>query len=104
MTPFFQLQRLDDLCEFPYTVIEPFHSVNWNDYLYSVTACCGFLESREIRVGVHLLTPAIEIEDTSLSLHYKIVFSSPQEFETKSGVELDCSLEVRDVKLNIDIR
>src|SRR5438876_1695637 len=104
MTPFFQLQRLDDLCEFPYTVIETFHSVDWNDYLYSETTFCGFFESPEVGVGVHFLTAAIEIEDTSLSLHHKIVFSSPQELETESRVELDCSLEVRDVKLNIDIR
>jgi hypothetical protein len=75
---------LDDLCEFPYAVIEAFHSVNWNDYFDPVTTLRGFLESPEVRVGVHLLIAAIEIEDTSLSLHYEIVFGTPQELETES--------------------
>src|SRR5712692_2833393 len=83
-TPFFQLQRLDDLCEFPYAVIDAFHSVNWNYYLDPVATFCGLLESPEVRVGVHFLIAPIEIDDTSLSLHYKIVFGPPKEFETQS--------------------
>ena len=55
-------------------------------------------------MGVYLLTAAVEIQHTSLSPHNKIVLGSPQELETESRVELDCLLEVRDVKLNIDIR
>src|SRR5207245_11131701 len=102
--PFLQLQRLDDLCEFPYAVIDAFHSVNWNNYLHAVATFCGLLEPAEVRVGVHFLTAAVEIEDTSLSLHHEIVFGTPQYFETESSVELGCSPEVWDVKLNIDIR